>query len=127
MNDRDAAAFYFSAATALLGLFALIVALFVPLLRKAKAVKVSPGDHVKDKISGAEGIVTCRSEWQYGCVRLTIQPREQKEGKPVDPFVIDEAQAEVLKAQAVPDSRYAEATRPHGDRPAASRQAEPTR
>lgn len=90
-------------------------------------MRVSPGDKVKDKITGARGIVTCRSEWQYGCVRITIQPQEAKEGKPVEPFVIDEAQAEMIEAQALPDTREPEQPRPHGDRPAATRAAEAVR
>ena len=89
--------------------------------------RVNPGDSVKDKISGATGIVVCRAEWQYGCVRLTVQPQEAKDGKPADPFVIDEAQADVLQAQKIPDTRALDQPRPHGDRPAASRAAEGAR
>ncbi len=120
MSAAEAAfAFGFTAALLLLAAAAF--------LKRDKRMRVSPGDRVRDKISGAAGIVTCRSEWQYGCVRLTIQPEEQKDGKPAEAFVIDEAQAEVVKAQALPDTREAEKPRPHGDRPAAARPAEPSR
>lgn len=90
---------------------------------------VRPGDRVKDRISGTQGIVTARTEWLYGCVRITAQPEESKDGKPVDPFVIDEAQCIVVEAQAVRDTRpAAKPDPPHGDRESTgSRPQEPRR
>lgn len=88
---------------------------------------VRPGDEVKDKISGATGIVICRAEWQYGCVRLTIQPRECKDGKPAEPFTIDEPQADLISPQAVPDTRVNETPRSHGPRQDQVRPSNPTR
>lgn len=77
---------------------------------------IRPGDFVKDTITGLTGIVICRAEWQHGCVRMTIQPREHKDGKPADPFVIDEAGCELIEAQAVA-SHQEDEPRKHGDRP----------
>ena len=77
---------------------------------------------MRDRISGADGIVVCRSQWQYGCIRLSVQPETVKDGKPADVFVIDEAQARLVRAQAVPDVREpaAQAAQPAGSRPDAA-------
>lgn len=77
-----------------------------------------PGDRVQDKISGAKGIVVARTEWIYGCVRLSVQPEDVKDGKPADCFVVDEPQATVLTNQALKDSsqEQAPAARSHGER-----------
>lgn len=76
----------------------------------------SVGDKVKDGISGLEGVILARTEWLYGCVRLTVQPYGEKDGKPFETFVIDEPQAILVEAkeQLVAASK-------HGDRPAATR------
>ena len=42
------------------------------------------GSKVRDSITGLEGIATARTEYLYGCVRITITPTELKDGKPVD-------------------------------------------
>lgn len=78
-------------------------------------MRVNPGDRIQDKISGLRGIVTARTEWLYGCVRITAQPEEHKDGKMAEPFVIDEEQAIVVEAKAVKDTRPRPEP-PHGDR-----------
>ena len=64
---------------------------------------VKLGDRVKDKISGLKGIVVARTEWLYGCVRVTIQPEEVKEGKPAEMATVDEPQLMVVKRGVVAD------------------------
>lgn len=66
-------------------------------------MRINLGDKVKDRISGLTGIVIARTEWMYGCVRLTVQPQEMKDGKPVDVQAIDEPQLELLEARAIKD------------------------
>lgn len=61
-------------------------------------MKIKVGDEVRDTITGFSGVVVCRSEWMFGCVRITVQPRELKDGKPVDYVSFDEDQLEVLSA-----------------------------
>jgi hypothetical protein len=56
------------------------------------------GDLAQDKISGFKGIVMARCEWLYGCVRVTLQPQEVHDGKPVDQQTFDEDQVRVLTA-----------------------------
>lgn len=94
------------------------------------SITVRPGDRVKDKITGTTGIVVARTEWLYGCVRVTVQPEESKEGKPAESFVVDEAQCEVVATQAIPDTRARTQVveKPAGDRPdAGARAQEPRR
>ncbi len=54
------------------------------------------GKMVKDKITGYEGIVVARTEWLYGCIRLTVQAKELEKGVPVENRCFDEPQIEVI-------------------------------
>jgi len=58
---------------------------------------IKPGDLVKDKITGFEGIVVARTEWLYQCVRISVQPQSLHDGKPIDCQTFDEEQLEVLE------------------------------
>ena len=48
------------------------------------------GDRVKDKYTGFEGIAIARTEWLYGCTRITIESTTLHEGKTIDPHSFDE-------------------------------------
>jgi hypothetical protein len=50
----------------------------------------------KDKITGFTGVLTSRCEFLTGCNRYCIQPRELKDGKPIDGIYFDESQIEVV-------------------------------
>ncbi len=63
------------------------------------------GSLVKDKISGFQGVAVCRSVFLNGCVRISIQPPMDKDGKFVDERWFDEQQIEVLEAAAPVESR----------------------
>ena len=54
------------------------------------------GKTAKDKITGFQGILTARVEYLTGCNRYCIQPKELKDGKPIDSIYFDEAQIEIL-------------------------------
>lgn len=99
-------------------------------------MSVNLGDRVKDRISGFQGIAVARTEWLYGCVRITIQPEKSaKDGKPLENNTFDEPQCEVLKADAVENRPHwraetialAPPRRAAGPQPAPTRQADPTR
>ena len=60
--------------------------------------KMRCGQSVLDTLSGLEGVVVARTEWLYGCVRLAVQPSGSKDGKPYEPFWVDEPQVTVVKA-----------------------------
>ncbi len=65
--------------------------------------RIDLGDRVKDSISGFEGILTCRLEYLHGCVRVSVQPETlDKDGKPQEDHVFDEAQVELIEASARP-------------------------
>jgi len=42
------------------------------------------GQEVKDIVSGFKGIATARTEWLYGCVRVTVQSKKCVDGKPLE-------------------------------------------
>jgi hypothetical protein len=54
------------------------------------------GDEARDTISGFKGQVIAITEWLYGCRRISIQPRELKDHKPVESYTFDEAQVELV-------------------------------
>ena len=65
------------------------------------------GDLAKDGITGFTGIVVCRSEWLNGCVRLTLQPKALKDGRPVEQETFDieqlqSAHGSAFKPRCVP-------------------------
>lgn len=66
------------------------------------------GDKAKDTITGLTGTVTSRHEYLNGCVRLTLQPGELKDGKPVDCSTFDIEQLELIEPAKPRD------VRPHG-------------
>jgi hypothetical protein len=77
--------------------------------------RISLGDRVVDKITGFSGIVVSRTEWLYGCVRLSVQPEKLRlEGKPVDAQVFDEPQLELVQTEVV--SQKTDEPRTYGER-----------
>lgn len=78
------------------------------------------GDVLKDTITGFKGVAIASTNWLNGCVRVTLQPQELKDGKPIEAQTFDVEQLEIVKA-AKP-----RATPPKGgDRPTISRAADP--
>jgi hypothetical protein len=80
------------------------------------------GDLVKDSITGFTGIVTCRSEWLNGCVRLSLQPQELREGKPLADVTFDIEQLILVKA-----AEFKTLMPSGGDRPNVMRAPDPKR
>lgn len=60
------------------------------------------GCRAKDSITGFEGIVVAATEWLNGCQRITIQPTELREGKPVDSLTFEVEQLEVITPAVEP-------------------------
>jgi hypothetical protein len=77
---------------------------------------------VRDRVSGLEGLVIARTEWLYGCVRISIQPYGAHDGKPIESFTIDEPQCVLVRED---EERFVEAR--HGPKPEAMRAKDPTR
>lgn len=85
-------------------------------------MKVKLGQKARDTISGVEGVAVARTEWMYGCVRITVQPEGSKDGKPYEFFVADEPQLVAAKAPAAKNAKVG-----HGPHPDPQRQPDPTR
>lgn len=63
--------------------------------KKMEEKMINLGDKVRDKVTGYEGTATCRVEWLFGCVRVGVQGKVQKDGKPIEVQYFDEASLEV--------------------------------
>lgn len=61
---------------------------------ETKEIKL--GQKIRDTITGLEGVAVGRTTYLYGCVRVTMQPYEVKDGKPAEWCSFDEPQLEVL-------------------------------
>lgn len=84
--------------------------------------KIKLGQKVRDKLTGLEGIAVARTEYLYGCVGISIQPFEVKDGKPAEWVRVDEPQLEVVNKKAAPKAKPAHGPRPDvGRRPTVGR------
>jgi len=54
------------------------------------------GIKVKDKVSGAEGIITSRVQRLNGCLQYVVHPKYNDEGKKIDTFYADFEDLEIL-------------------------------
>lgn len=61
---------------------------------------ITLGDTARDTITGFTGVVIADTKWLHGCRRLTLQPRELKDGKPVESMTFDEPQ--LVKVETTP-------------------------
>lgn len=64
--------------------------------------KIELGDVARDTITGFVGVVIGHTQWIHGCVRLTIQPQELKDGNPIEPRTFGEPQLALVSKKAVP-------------------------
>jgi len=60
---------------------------------------VELGDHVRDTVSGFEGVAVARTEYLNGCARVGVQPPVDKDGKLPEAHHFDEPQLEVVLDQ----------------------------
>lgn len=65
------------------------------------AETIELGDEVRDQVSTFTGIVVCVAQWLHGCRRITVQPQDLKDGKPIDPYTFDELQLKLVKKGVV--------------------------
>jgi hypothetical protein len=52
--------------------------------------RINLGDLARDTVTGFTGIVVATTDWLANCRRLTLQPRELKDGKPIEALTFDE-------------------------------------
>jgi len=76
------------------------------------------GDRVRDTVSGLVGIVVAEHRYLHSCVRMSVQPPINAEGKLPEWAAFDEAQLEVVESGAV---RRTGAPDTGGDAPRESR------
>lgn len=79
--------------------------------------KINLGDVARDTVTGFEGLVVGRHEYLHGCVRLQLQPRELKDGKPIDACSFDEPQLDIVKRKAASTTSNTGGPRPEPTRP----------
>lgn len=60
--------------------------------------QVNPGDLVRDKLSGFEGVVTHTASWEFNCDRASVKPVALKDGSIPCSESFDIPQLEVIKA-----------------------------
>lgn len=80
------------------------------------------GDIARDTITGFQGVVVATHKWIHGCERLSIQPRELKDGKPIESATFDRPQLELISKAAAKTTGNT-----GGPRPEITRRSEPTR
>lgn len=62
------------------------------------------GDLARDTITGFTGVVVAETKWLHGCIRLTLQPKALKDGKPIDNVTFDLPQLELIPAVRQPST-----------------------
>ena len=73
---------------------------------------VKLGNRIRDKVTGAEGIVVGITDWMYGCRTLTVaQTNLKQDGSPHDKLYLDEPQVEVVGSGLIAE------VQPKGARP----------
>lgn len=77
--------------------------------------QIELGDRVQDKISKLKGIVVAKTDWLYGCLRLTVQPESTKDDKPAATFTLDDPQVVLLEKKAVTPAGTLATASPDGD------------
>jgi len=62
---------------------------------------VEVGDLAQDQVTGFQGIVTLRSCFLYGCMRVALQPEKLEKGEVAKDAFFDEAQMIVITKQKI--------------------------
>jgi len=65
-------------------------------------MRVGLGDKVKDSITGFTGIVIAEHKYLNGCVRVSIQPEDVREGKPIEACAFDVEQITLIEPKKHP-------------------------
>ena len=81
---------------------------------------------MQDRISHSKGIVIGITDWLYGCRRVVVQGETEENGKPVDPFTLDEPQVVVVD-KGIIQIGGVKKVRPGGPREDPKRHADPPR
>ena len=90
---------------------------------KGNVQGIALGDTARDIVTEYEGVVIAISTWLNGCVRITLQARGLKDGKPFEHHGCDVEQLVLVKrsAEAMPTKKAG------GPMPEPMRNADPVR
>jgi hypothetical protein len=61
--------------------------------------RIELGDVARDTITGFTGVVYADTKFLHGCRRLSLQPQELKDGRPLEGGTFDEPQLELVTAR----------------------------
>lgn len=61
-----------------------------------KNTDINLGDIAKDTITGFTGVVVAESRYLNGCMRMSLQPQELRDGKPIEWQAFDVEQIELV-------------------------------
>ena len=64
-------------------------------------MSVDLGDEVQDSVSGFRGISVSKHIYLQGCIRFSVQPKINKEGKLPDHQTFDEPQLKIITKNKV--------------------------
>lgn len=66
-----------------------------------KRPNLNLGDLVKDTVTGFTGVIVAYTTWLNGCIRVTVQPRELKDGKAIESCGFDIEQMVLVEAGVI--------------------------
>lgn len=78
--------------------------------------KIDLGDVARDMITGFTGVVIATTKWLHGCERMTLQPRELKDGRPIESCTFDAPQLELVEKRAARGTSHTGGPRPEPER-----------
>lgn len=78
--------------------------------------RIELGDVARDTITGFTGVVVADTKWLHGCRRLSLQPQELKDGRPMEGATFDEPQLELVRAKAAKGTSETGGPRPEPQR-----------
>ena len=64
--------------------------------------QIGLGDLVRDQVTGFEGIAIAITIWLHSCERVSVQPRDLKDGKVPDCITFDIHQLSLVKSGVIP-------------------------
>lgn len=88
-----------------------------------KETVVNLGDIAQDPVTGFKGTAICITVWQFGCRRITLQPKGlDKDGKVYESDSFDEPSLKIIKRANVTKAVQKKRRATGGPRPTISKQ-----
>lgn len=87
--------------------------------------RIELGDLVEDKHTGFKGTAYGRTQWLYGCERITVQPKVGADGKVGESISFDEPSLIVLEKVEEQEAKRTAAARTKGGPATVSSRSKP--